>query len=129
MSSNRFESGLLNAESEAGRETYRAHHAEFVFREAAPRFTDGANDPGFQVGLPADKVENLAVVVTHQQAVDGEVAALHVFLRRLRINHAVRVAAIAVTHIRAEGRHFYFPAIPRNQGDTELRAHGHALWK
>ena len=129
MCSNRFESGLLNAESEAGRETHAAHHAEFVLREAAPGLTDGANDPGFQVGLPADKVENFAAVVTHQQAVDGEVAALHVFLRRPRINHAVWMTAIAVTHIRAEGGHFYFQAIPRNQDDTELRAHGHALWK
>src|SRR5713226_4358365 len=90
--SNRFESGLLNAESEAGRETYGAHHAEFVLREATHGLTDGANDPGFQVGLPADKVENLAVVVTHQEAVDGEVAALNILLRRLRINHAVRMA-------------------------------------
>ncbi len=67
--------------------------------------------------------------MAHQQAVNGKVAALHVFLRRLRINHAVRVAAVAVAQIRAERGNFNLETIPRNQNHAELRANSDGLRK
>src|SRR5713226_962727 len=105
----------FDLEAESRGESHRTHHAQFVFRETAAGLADGSNDFSFQVSLSANVVEHFAAVVAHQQAVDGKVAALNVLLRRLRIDDTVRVAAVAVAHIRAEGSYFHFQPIPRNQ--------------
>ena len=76
-----FESDAVDGKSETRSETHRAHHAKFVFREAAAGLADGANDSSFEVRLAADEVEHFAGIVAHQQAVDREIAALNVFLR------------------------------------------------
>ena len=114
-------------EAKARGEAHCAHHAEFIFCEAPVRLADSSNHVRLEISLPADVVEHFAGVVAHQQAVDGKVAALHVFLRHLRINHAVRVPAIAVTNVRAEGGHFDFQSVARNQNHAELRANRNAV--
>src|SRR5207249_6893084 len=56
---------------------------------AAIGIANGANQARVQVLLSADEVQYFAGVVPHQQPIDCEVPSLDVFLRRLRINHAV----------------------------------------
>ena len=65
----------------------------------------------------------------HQQAVDGEVPALHVSFCSLRIDHAVRVAPVAVAEVRPERGHFHFQAILGDQDHAKLRPHRDALRK
>ncbi len=79
--------------------------------------------------MSADEVEHFAAVVAHQQTVDGEVAALHILLRHFRINHAVRVPAVAVAHVRAERGNLDFQPIPWNQNHAELRTYCHTFRK
>ena len=67
--------GVAKARGEAD----GAQHAELVFGEAARRLADGADGFGGKIGAAADEVEDFASVVTHQQAVDGEIAALNIF--------------------------------------------------
>src|SRR5258708_10564008 len=74
-------------------------------------------------------IEPFGVFMTHQQAVDGKVAGVNILLGRFRINHTVRVAAVAVAHIRAECGGFGLAPITRNQDYPELRANGDALRK
>src|SRR5260370_7551930 len=110
----------FDSESEARGEPHGAHHAELIFLETAIGFADGANDLRVEVSLSADEVEHFAAVVAHQQTVDGEVAALHILLRHFRINHAVRVPAVAVAHVRTERGNLDFQPIPWNQNHAEL---------
>ncbi len=114
-------------ESETCGESHRAHHAEFIFSKTAVGLADGSNDFRFEVSLPAHEIEHLSRVVAHQQPVDGKVAALNVLLRRLRINHTVRVPAITVAHVRAKRGNFDFETITRNQDHSELRTDRDAL--
>src|SRR5260370_30908356 len=67
--------------------------------------------------------------MTHQQTVDGKVAALNILLGRFRINHTVRVAAVAVAHSRGECGDFDVEPMTGNQDYPELRANGDALRK
>ena len=72
----------LDGVVEARGKAYRPQHAQLVFGEAAFRIADGANHAGLQVIASADEIEHpVAVERVHQQSVDGEVAALYVFLR------------------------------------------------
>src|SRR5260370_8643951 len=84
----------FDSESEARGEPHGAHHAELIFLETAIGFADGANDFRFEVSLSADEVEHFAAVVAHHQTVDGEVSALHIFLRHFRINPPAPVPAL-----------------------------------
>ena len=61
--------------------------------------------------------------------VNCEVAPADVFLRGIRIDDAVRVAAIGVTNVGAERRHFDLGVILNNQNHAEFCAHGKAVWK
>src|SRR5262249_14658637 len=103
------------------------HHAQFVFGESPPGIANGANDSGAQILLPPDEIQHLAASVPHQEAIDSEIAPLHVFLRTLCVNYAVRVPTVAVSHVRPERRYFHFHSIPRNQDHAELCAHGNAF--
>ncbi len=88
-------------------ETHRAQHPQLVFLKAAFRIANGADHPGLQVVTAADKIQHaIAVERVHQQAVDGEVTALHVLPGILGIPHLVRMAPIRVSAVVAEGRHF-----------------------
>ena len=119
--------GGFDCEAEARRESRRAHHAEFVFRETAVGLADGSYDFRFEVRLPVHEIDDFSRVVPHQQAVDRKVAAFDIFLRGLRVNDAVRVAAITIAHVRAERGHLDFEAITRNQDHSELRTDRDAL--
>ena len=102
--------------AEARGEADGAEHAEFVFGETAGRLADGANDSGGEIVAAADEVEDFAGVVAHEQAVDGEIAALDVFFGRLGIDDLVGMAAIGVTEVGAEGGDFDFERNRRGQG-------------
>ncbi len=74
----------------------------WVLGEALLRIADGAQDFRFQIGLAADVVDELVRGRVEEHAVDGEVAALRVFLRRGgRDGHgmpAVHVGAVLAEH-------------------------------
>ena len=88
--------------AEARGEADGAQHAEFVFGETAGRFADGADNSGGKIGATTDEVEDFADVVAHEKAVDGEIAALDVFLGRLGIDDLVGMAAIGVAEVGAK---------------------------
>src|SRR4029077_19924723 len=56
---------MFDLETESRRKSNRAQHAQLVFREPAISFADGANHSGFEIGLAADKIKNLAGVMPH----------------------------------------------------------------
>ena len=97
--------------SETRRESHRAHHAQFVFCETAVGLADGSNDFCFEVGLSAHEIEHFSRVVPHQQAVDRKVAALHIFPRGLCVDDPVRVAAVTVGDVGAEGRDLHLEEV------------------
>jgi len=120
------EGGRFDGIVEASGKTNRPQHTQFVFIETAFGITDGADDPGLQIVLAAHVVEDLAGIVAHQQTVDGEVAAGHVFLGRFGVDHAIGMPAVGVTHIGAKGGDFDLACIARDKNDAELRADSHA---
>ena len=71
--------------------------------EAQLRISDGANDSGFEVFAAADKIQHFIADGIEQQTVDGEVAALDVFLGALAEAYLVGMAAVAVADVTAEG--------------------------
>ncbi len=83
-------------------------------------FADGANNSGGQVSAAADIVKDFARVVLHEQAVDREVTARNVFLWGPSVDDLVRMAAIGIAHIAAEGSDFYFDAVAEDEDDSEL---------
>src|SRR5581483_919434 len=100
------ERGGLDGVAEAGRKAHGAHHAQLVFGEAAVRRADGADDAGAQVGAPADIVQHFLGNGIEQQAVDGEVAALHVFARIGGVGDFVGMPAVGIQAVAAEGGDF-----------------------
>src|SRR5260370_26596146 len=117
--------GVAETRSEAD----GAQHAEFVFCETAGWVTDGADDSCGKIGPAADEVEDLAGVMEHEKAVDGEIATLHVFFRRLGIDDLVGMAAVGIADIGAEGGDFDPEGIVADEDDTELRADIEAVWE
>ena len=85
----------FDREIEARGEADGAEHAEFVFGEAQRGIADGADDFGVEIAASADEVEDLVGERIEQQAVDGEVAALDIFLWSFAEADLVRMAAIA----------------------------------
>ena len=108
--------------SEARRKSHRAQHSQLVFGEPSLGFADSANDARREICTPAYKVQHFTGVMLHQQAVDGEVAALNIFLRRARVDDLVRMAAVGVADVAAERRDLNLVAVPWNQHHSELRA-------
>ena len=120
----------------ARRKAHRPQHAQLVFLEAALCIADCAHDPGLQIVAAADKIQHaVAVQRIHEQAVDGEVAALHVLLRILRIAHLVGMPAVGVGAVIAKRRNLNVIRVlgrlcrkrqilrRRHQHYSELRAH------
>ena len=78
----------FDGEAEAGGEADGAEHAQLVFFEAAVGLADGADDPFAKIAFAADVIQNrgrevAGLAMQHgveHHAVDGEVAAEHVFL-------------------------------------------------
>ena len=96
--------------AESRREPNRAHHAQLVLAKAIFGMPDRANDSGSQIIAPAHKIENFVGFGIEQQRVDREIAALHVFLRRFRVNDAIRMPPVGVADIGAK------------RGDFDLQA-------
>jgi hypothetical protein len=115
--------------TEARGEADGAEHAEFVFGKTTGRLADGADDSGGEVTAAADEVENLAGIVAHEKAVDGEIAALDVSFRSQRIDNLVGMAAVGVADIGAEGGDFNFEGILADEDDPEMRADIEAVGK
>src|SRR5579864_495956 len=67
---------------------------------------DSANDALLQVFASAHVVKDFAGIGIEQQAVDGEVAALHVHARIFGELDFVRMAAVRVSTVTAEGGNF-----------------------
>ena len=89
--------------------------------------SDGANDSGFEVLAAADKIQHFILDGIEQQPVDGEVAALDIFLSALAEAYLVGMAAVAVADVTAEGgdlNRVVRVVSERNQHNSELRAHG-----
>ena len=64
---------------------------------------DGANDSGFKVFAAANEIQDFILDGIKQQTIDGEVAALDIFLSALAETDLVGMAAIAVADVAAEG--------------------------
>src|ERR671937_1977308 len=86
---------------ESRRKAYSSQHAQLVFFEPPLWCSDSANDAQLKVLLAANIIEDLVLHGIQQQAVYGEVAALHVFARIVGIAHTVRMAAIAIANVAA----------------------------
>ncbi len=117
-------SGGVEGKAEAGGEADGAEEAELVFFEAAGGRADGAEDSGVEVGEAAYVVEEpSAECFAHggrwpiggkngqdrrikQKPVDGEVAALGVFLGACGVADFVRAAAVGVGAVGAKRGHF-----------------------
>ena len=110
--------GITKARGEAD----STEHAELIFHEAARGLPDRADDSSGKVGTATDKIEDIAGVVVHEETVDGEVAALHVFFCRLGIDDLVGMAAVGVANVGTEGGHFDFEGILADEYDAELCA-------
>ena len=129
--------------SEARGKAHGAQHAQLVLGEALLRRADGAHQAALQVAPAFDVVEQLAVRSVgmrgeriEQQAVDGEVAPLHVMLRRGGVAHRVGMAAVEIGSVGAEGGDLDVALIARisqrfqrHQHHSELRADGVGLGK
>ena len=100
---NRGKCFRLDGVSETCSKTHRAQHAQFIFRETQLRPPDGSNDPCIEVLASTDEIQHFILDGIEQQSVDGEVAALNIFLRTFAEAHLVRMAAVAVADIAAEG--------------------------
>ena len=70
----------LNFKFENRREANGAQHSQSVFREALRWITDGANQPRLEISAAADKVDHFLRDGIEKHSVDGEVAALGIFL-------------------------------------------------
>ena len=60
--------------------------------------------PAFRSSRPPTKSSTVSVHRIEQHAVDGEVAALHIFARIAAEAHLIRMAAVGVADIAAKGR-------------------------
>ena len=108
---------------ETGGEADGAEEAEFVFAEAGGGIADGAEGPGFEVGLAADEVDELVRDRIVEHAVDGEVAAVGVFLGRGEGDH-LGTASVDVFVVGAEGGDLEGAAVFHDQDDAEVGADG-----
>src|SRR5262249_41749880 len=97
---NRRKRGWVDRQSEPRRKAHGSKHAQLVLFEAAFWLPDRPDDSLLKVFLAVNIVEYLAGAMAHEQPIDGEVAALHVFFRSPRILHAVGMAPIRIADIR-----------------------------
>src|SRR5579864_588446 len=128
----------FNRVAEAGGKAHGAEHAQLVFRESLMGLADGADDALLQVFASAHVVKDFARIGIKQQAVDGEVAALHVHTRVFGELDFVRMAAVRVSTVTAEGGDldgvvgalaFCVVAAHGDKHHAELSAHGKSLRK
>src|ERR1041385_8907353 len=102
----RGKSLIFDRVTEASSKAHGTEHAQLVFCKALMGLADGANDAAIQVFAPTHIVQHLAGIGIEEKAVDGEIAALHVHARVFRELHFVRMAAVRISTVTAEGWHF-----------------------
>ena len=90
--------------------------------------------PDRKSSRPPTKSRTSSVSRIEKQCVHREIAPLHIFLRRFRIHHVIRMASIRVTHVRAKRCDFHlqvgaFAGIFRDHDHAEFRADGEAIRK
>ncbi len=97
---------LVDGVAKAGGKAHGPKHAQLVLRESLMGLADRADDALLQVFAPAHVVEHFAGVGIEQKAVDGEVAALHVHAGVFGELDFIRMAAVRISAVTAEGRDF-----------------------
>ena len=60
--------------------------------------------------------------MAHEESIDGEIAALDVFLRSLGVDDLIGMATVGIAQVGAEGSDFYFEGIFVEENDAEVRA-------
>ena len=113
----------VEIEAERGREAHGAHHPQAVFADAVGGVTDGAEHARVEVSLAADVVDEPVGEGIEKEAVDREVAALGVLLRRGKADGG-GVASVEVLAVVAKGRDLEFAAAVEDHDDAEVRADG-----
>src|ERR1041385_1895244 len=88
--------------AETGGKAHSPKHAEFVFTKTFFRIANRADNPGFEIFLPANIIQDFVRQGIEQQAVDGEVTALYIFLRSFTEADFIRVTTIGIADIAAE---------------------------
>jgi len=135
----------VNFEIETRSKSNSAEHPKLVLFKAAMRLADGAHDAEAQIVLASDIIENrrgqvARLPVEHrveQHAVDGEVAADHVFASTRGKTHLAGVAAVEIRYVRPKcshfGDNFQAPALEigvfANQNHAKVGADGKGAWK
>jgi hypothetical protein len=124
MPSRAATSGRITASSPASwsrPEPDGAQQPEAVLAETPGRLADGAYEPGREVLLSADEVEDRAGLGILEHAVDGEVAATGIGLG-VGVPNPCGMAAVEHADILAEGRDLEGVSLLANQDDAERRA-------
>src|SRR5262249_46276397 len=94
-----------------------------VLAESRKGITDGANDAARQIGASVDEIEHTPVHRVHHQSIDGEIATEHVLARIDFEPHLLRMAAVEILMIAAEGGDFHLFEVVANEHDAEMRAY------
>src|SRR5882672_6608739 len=94
---NRAECFRFNFKTESRCKAHRAQHAQLVFFETSPWFSNRANDSRLQIRAAADEIENFAGVVPHQKSVDRKIPPLHILFGGFGVNHSVWMPAVGIT--------------------------------
>ena len=113
----------LDLEPEARGKPDAAQQPQMIFAEARVRVADGADDAARQIAAPSTKSSTLAGVRVHHQAVDGEIAAQHVFAGIVLEAHVFGMPAVQVIVIAAEGGDLHLVEDVAHQHHAEVRAH------
>src|SRR5713101_6607330 len=120
MPANGIQRRRFKFETKPSGETRRSQQAQFVLAKTAIRFADRADEPNPQISLPANIVEHFARVVAHQQPVNREIAALHVFLGGAREHYRIRMPPVRVANVSAIGCHLHFHSVSKHSDDAKL---------
>jgi hypothetical protein len=118
-----FPGGGFDGEAELDGEADGAEEAEAVFGKAGEGIADGADLLGSEIGLALDVVEEFIFEGIKKHAVDGEIAALGIFLGGCESDGG-GAATIEVGAVDAEGGDFKNVVIEAEADDAE----GFALW-
>src|ERR1700740_3537699 len=89
----------FDAVAEASGKANRPQHAQLILCKSPLGVADGADYAGLQVGLAPNEIENFSRVVSHEQTVDGEIAARDIFFRLAGVDNLVRVTAIGIADV------------------------------
>ncbi len=111
----------LDFETEARGETRGAQDAQVIFFKALRGVADGADEPGGQVALAVDVVDDLAAGGVEEHPVDREIAALRIAARVAEVD-VHRPPAVFVRSIGAKRGDLHPRVSPLDQHHSERRA-------